>query len=501
MGDAKKLQLAAKGVSLLYVEDNESLRSNAAKLFQKFFHVVYLAGDGVEGLETFKKHRPQIVVTDIKMPKMDGMVLAKHIKHMAPDVKLIFMSAHDEKSYLFDSIAVGAFRFLKKPVNLSELTKTLYEALVELKHETRTKLFYTQLKNIFNYQSSMVVMLNDDKPIIANQVFLDFFDKETIEDFALYNQDIGNLFLEHDGFLYQHDEVDCLTELKKDPDKIHHVKIQNYKHEIKHLILKLQKVPERENYYIASFDDVTELNLLKLFDEKRSKSDATVKDIESMMKLLEVIKRNSAKIHLHNYYKGLSITNDAIITDIIDNKVVIKTNFLQQKAVQHEKKVIIVSDALPHAIACNNIANISFENQSVELQNISFIKTSPVTRKTIRVMPGEGHTVSVFIDENKFQGDVEIEDISLDAVKLKLNALPAGFVEGTPVIIDMVLELDKRPLIINTRASMFRKSETRHSFSVVFLLELKPETKSNLVKYITKRQMAIIREFKGLQNG
>jgi len=501
MTDVKQLQLAAIGVQILYVEDNESLRLNASRLFHKFFKDVYVAKDGVEGFEIFKKHHPQIVITDIKMPNMDGLTLAKHIKRIAPDTKLMIMSAHDDKEYLYSSIEVGAFRFLKKPVNLSELTTSLHEALLELKHENRTKLFYAQLKNIFNYQSSMVVMIHEEKPVIANQVFLDFFAEETIEEFVEKYPNLGETCLAHDGFLYNHDEVEYFTELKKDTNRIHHVKMKNSKNEIRHLILKLQKVPEKENYFIASFEDVTELNLLKLFDERQSKSDENLQDTESMMNLLELIKRNSAKVHLHNYYKGLSITNDAVITDIVDGKVIVKTNFLQQKAIQFERKTLIVSEALPHPIVCENVINISFEKQSVELNKIHFIKTSPITRKTIRVIPLEGHTVSLFMEEAKFQGDVFIEDISLDAVKLNLNALPAGMVHGTSVTIDMVLELDKRPLIINTKAHMLRKAEGRHSFSVVFLFELKPEIKSNLVKYITKRQMAIIREFKGLQNG
>jgi YesN/AraC family two-component response regulator len=501
MSDTEKLQLAATGVSLLYVEDNESLRVNATKLFQKFFKDVYIAEDGVQGLELFKKHRPQIVVSDILMPNMDGMELAKNIKHIAPDTKLMFMSAHDEKNHLYESIAVGIFRFLKKPVNLSELTKALFEAIVEIKNENKTKLFYIQLKNIFNYQSSMVVMVNDEKPLIANQVFLDFFGEETIEDFSKKYVNIGKLFLEHDGFLYNHDDINCLSTLTETVDKLYHVKMKNIEGDIRHLIVKAQKVPEKENYYIISFEDVTELNLLKLFDEKRMKNDENLKDKESMFKLLTVILRNNAKMHIHNYYKGLSITNDGLITDITDDKVTLKTNFLQQKAMQYERKCLLVSEALPHAILCEKVVNISFEKQNVELKALRFVTTSAISRKTIRVVPLEGHTVSLFVDDAKFQGDAFIEDISLDAVKINLNALPAGMVEGKSVIIDMVLELDKRPLIINTRAHMFRKIESRHSFSVVFMFELQSESKSNLVKYITKRQMAIIREFKGLQNG
>jgi len=86
-------------------------------------------------------------------------------------------------------------------------------------------------------------------------------------------------------------------------------------------------------------------------------------------------------------------------------------------------------------------------------------------------------------------------------VRLSLNALPAGLKVDDEVLIDMVLTMDNKPLIINTNALMFRKSESKYNYSIVFKFKFKEGGRSELVQYITKRQMAIIREFKGMQNG
>ncbi len=497
--DLKQLQTAAKNHTILYAEDNEALRLNATKLLNKFFSTVYSVSDGQEALESFKKNPTDILITDIKMPNMDGLELATHIKTIAPQVKTIVMSAFDEKEFLHEAIKIGVFRYLTKPVNVTALSEVLYEALLSIRDEYRSKIFQTHLESVFNYQSSMVLMLKNDKPIIANKMFLEFFELESVEEFNAKYKNLGVLFLEHDGFLYEHDDVKWFDVVTHNDKKLFHVKLQNLSGEIKHLIIKYQSVPHKESYGILSFDDVTELNLLKLFDRNQTQSDNDGQDMKAMFDLLEVIQRNSAKIAVHNYYKGLSITNDGIIVKIENEVLTIKTNFLQQKAIQFEKKVYIVSDALPHTLECSEVLKIEFDTQSVSLKNLKFVLTSPVKRKTIRVIPEENHTVSLFIRENKFYGDVIIEDISLDAIKLKLNALPAGIEKGDEVNLDIVVELDKRPLIINTKAKMFRKSESRHSFSLVFLFN--DSKKSELVKYITKRQMAMIREFKGLQNG
>ncbi len=499
MSDLKRLQSVAKDFSILYVEDNKALRQNVEKLLHKFFGKVFVAEDGRIGLEMFKNHHYHLVMSDIKMPNMDGIEFTKCIKKIQPDTKVILMSAFDDKEYLFQAIELGVFRYLQKPVNVSDLADVLLLALEEIKHERNSKIFYTNLQNIFNYQSSMVVMLNETKPILANQIFLDFFDVDSLEEFVETFENISKQFMQHDGFLYNTQEISAVNILRMNEKKLFHIKIKNQKDEIKHLIAKYQIIPEKSGYGILSFDDVTELRLLKLFDEKQTNLDEKEQDTQAMFDLLKVIERNSAKIELHNYYKGLSITNDAVITNTQKGTLTLKTNFLQQKAIQFEGKTIIVSDALPHAIECTTVVKIKFDNQSVELKNIKFIKTSPITRQTIRVVPEEKHTASLFLGENKFHGDVSIEDISLDAVKLKLNALPAGLQNGNEVNLDLVLQLGKKPLIINTKATMLRKSESRHSFSVVFIF--KNSKKNQLVKYITKRQMAIIREFKGLQNG
>ena len=499
MSDLKKLKLAAKGFSVLYVEDNKALRVNATKLLRKFFDKVEVAADGKEGLDKFKKHHYPLVITDIKMPNMSGMELVSHIREIQQDTKIIVMSAFDEKDFLFKAIELSIFRFLKKPVNVTEFTNILYEAVIQIKHERDTKLFYTHLNSVFNHQSSMVVMLNDRKPLLANQVFLDFFNVDTVEEFRAQYKDIGACFLEHDDFLYNHGAIDWFDVVELNEKKLFHVKIKNRDNAVRHLILKYQLIPEKAGHGILSFDDVTELNLLKLFDEKQTSSDEKQQDTKAMFDLLDVIQRNSAKIEVHNYYKGLSITNDALISEIKDDSITIKTSYLQEKAIQFERKTVLVSDTLPSAIFCDEVVKISFENQTVVLKGLRFSNSSPTQRGTLRVVPEDKHSVSLFLGENKFHDDVRIEDISLNAVKLKLNALPAGLKKGDEVTIDMVLELDKKPLFINTKATMFRKSESKRSFSIVFVFN--ESKRKELTNYITKRQMAIIREFKGLQNG
>lgn len=168
MAELAELKEAAQSFSILYVEDNDALRQNAAKLLTKFFGHVAVASNGLEGLEIFKKTMPQIVITDIKMPNLDGISLAKKIRALNPKTKIIIMSAFDDKEYLYEAIAVGIFGYLKKPVELNQLTETLAKAIEQINSENAVELFHLQIQNIFNYQSAMIMMFKDEKPIIAN---------------------------------------------------------------------------------------------------------------------------------------------------------------------------------------------------------------------------------------------------------------------------------------------------------------------------------------------
>lgn len=431
---------------------------------------------------------------------MNGIDMSRHIKKIAPDTKIIIMSAFDDKEYLFKAIEIGVYRYLNKPVEITQFKEVIFSVVDEMKKEQDTQLFNTNLKNVFNYQSSIVLMVKNSEPTFGNQIFLEYFGVKDIEEFLEKHVDIGSLLLEHEGFLYNKTDKNWFDEISQNPQKLYNIKIKDKNENLRHFVLKYQKIPNKESYGILSFDDLTELNLLKLYDDSQVNSKDNVEDTKAMFKLLEIIKRNSANVQLHNYYNGLSITNDASIVEIKEDSIVLKTNFLQQKAIQIELQSIITSDALPEVIT-GEYVNINFKDQTVELKKLSFSPTSAVNRKTVRIVPEEKHTISLFLGENKFLGNIKIKDISLDAIRLKLDSLPAGLKIDGEVVVEILLSIDDKSLNIKTKAVIFKKSESERDFEVILILKLTSENRSDLVKYITKRQMAIIREFKGKQNG
>ncbi len=110
-----KIMEHEKRLSVLVVDDEESAR----KLFTSFLkrrYRVFQAGSAADAMVLIEKDPPDIVITDIRMPGDDGLVLLSRIKEKFPDIFVIIATGHGEKSTLISAIREGAFDYLEKPV-------------------------------------------------------------------------------------------------------------------------------------------------------------------------------------------------------------------------------------------------------------------------------------------------------------------------------------------------------------------------------------------------
>jgi len=108
-------------IAVLYVEDEPITRSAVARMLKRRVEILYEAENGKEGLELFKQNRPNIVISDIRMPVMDGIEMAKEIKLLDKNSKIILTTAHSDASILLDSIEVGVDKYILKPLDMDAL--------------------------------------------------------------------------------------------------------------------------------------------------------------------------------------------------------------------------------------------------------------------------------------------------------------------------------------------------------------------------------------------
>ena len=108
-------------ISILYVEDEEVTRSAVARMLKRRVLNVYEAENGQEGLALYKQYRPEVVISDIRMPVLDGMEMSKEIKALDKNSKIILTTAHSDASILINSIEVGIDKYIMKPLDMAAL--------------------------------------------------------------------------------------------------------------------------------------------------------------------------------------------------------------------------------------------------------------------------------------------------------------------------------------------------------------------------------------------
>ncbi|MBS4097498.1 MAG: response regulator [Sulfuricella sp.] len=113
------------GLTVLYVEDEEILRKLLTSLLAKRVGRLVTARDGREGLQTFIACRPDVVLTDICMPVMDGLEMATHVRNLRPAVPIAFLTGSAERLGEFERFNPSLDEVLTKPVNFSALMRLL----------------------------------------------------------------------------------------------------------------------------------------------------------------------------------------------------------------------------------------------------------------------------------------------------------------------------------------------------------------------------------------
>jgi DNA-binding NtrC family response regulator len=128
----KTTSASLKSLKILLVEDEDELRRETAAFLELYCGSVIQASNGQEALGLLDSHRPELVISDIRMPVMDGLELAVQLKRRSSATPLIFCTAFTETGYLIKAIELGAAAFVRKPVDTDELLAAITKAALPL---------------------------------------------------------------------------------------------------------------------------------------------------------------------------------------------------------------------------------------------------------------------------------------------------------------------------------------------------------------------------------
>ncbi|MGP1579673.1 MAG: EAL domain-containing protein [Wolinella sp.] len=146
-----------KSFRVLLVEDELEVLEIFATFLRRRFQEVYLAKNGKEGLEAFKQHSPDFVMTDVVMPELDGLAMSKKIKELNPNTPIIIITAHDDSDLLAKAIQIGIDGYILKPVNDRTLVKTIKRAL--------SGIHYTRAQKDIQEKDTLINIVADNSPV------------------------------------------------------------------------------------------------------------------------------------------------------------------------------------------------------------------------------------------------------------------------------------------------------------------------------------------------
>jgi CheY-like chemotaxis protein len=116
-----------KNMSILYVEDDRFIRTQFSKILNRLTKKFFVAEDGEQGLEMYRLEHPDIVLTDIEMPKMNGLDMSAKIKEINSDQAIAIMTAYNDDEMFLRAIDIGIDKYFIKPVRIPQLQKGLHQ--------------------------------------------------------------------------------------------------------------------------------------------------------------------------------------------------------------------------------------------------------------------------------------------------------------------------------------------------------------------------------------
>lgn len=122
---------------VLYAEDDEGVRKNVSEMLSLMFSEVVLAKDGMQAYELFQARHFDLIITDIKMPHLSGIELAKKVRKENKNIEIIVISAHTEVDYMLEAVELGLIRYIVKPITETKLIDALEKFLATQEDENQ----------------------------------------------------------------------------------------------------------------------------------------------------------------------------------------------------------------------------------------------------------------------------------------------------------------------------------------------------------------------------
>jgi len=188
---------ALKYLSILYIEDEPHIRQNAVEYLGRYCQNVYEAEDGMIGLSLYNKHKPDLIITDIKMPKLNGLDFVAKVRKEDKTTPIIITTAHSDTQYLLKAVELQLVKYLIKPITSDKLQKALSMAYETLANDD-ANLIHLDTHTQYNTRNQTLFIDQQLIKLTHNEVlFFDYLVKNAQR--AITYEEIESLIWAYEG--------------------------------------------------------------------------------------------------------------------------------------------------------------------------------------------------------------------------------------------------------------------------------------------------------------
>ncbi len=162
-----------KILTILYAEDEEGIRKNITDSLKYYMKDVFEASNGQEAYDVYKEKKPDIILSDIHMPVMDGISFVKKLRKEDRDIPVVMITAHTDKKYLLEAVELHMEKYIVKPIELDELFEVLEKCVDVLNLNNITIL---KVDNNYSYDHDRKELFYKDEVIILNKKEMSFLE-------------------------------------------------------------------------------------------------------------------------------------------------------------------------------------------------------------------------------------------------------------------------------------------------------------------------------------
>lgn len=187
-------------MKILYVEDDLDIQEIMVKFLSRRYSNLEVASDGQEGLEKYKTFKPDLIITDIQMPKMNGFEMSELIRSSDTDVHIIITTAFNDTTNLAKGIDLGINQYILKPVDRTKLLQAIQRCEINLLQQKEIEEKNHIINTILEDDPNFTVICEGDCVKKVNSTFFTYLGYTSKEEFLVKNPTIQELCLNFDTY-------------------------------------------------------------------------------------------------------------------------------------------------------------------------------------------------------------------------------------------------------------------------------------------------------------